>query len=1261
MMRMVIACLLCTISLHAQTRISGVVNIYTPVLLIPVMCNQDVVVEQPYGFKPGDRVIIIQMKGASINTADSQPFGDLVALGSCGNLEFGIIKAVNGNVITLVTRLVNSYDVRASVQLIRVAGYVDVTISGTVRAKPWDGRTGGVVALEASGTVTFQADIDVNGAGFTGGLRSLNYATCSRTGFVYTMASGYGAQKGEGVAVSSPIYEAGRGKLANGGGGGVDHNSGGGGGGNAAAGGRGGDQWVGCSRVISNGASGGIALPYARNVAKIYLGGGGGGGHQNNGVGTNGAPGGGIVILRAISIDGANRSISAAGSGVTAISGNDAGGGGGAGGSIWIDCAQITSPLRAIVAGGAGGSANTSAAHGVGGGGGGGAVLSPLLARSPLLQLRLQGGSTGYNVPFRNTADSNLQAAPGGQGMFIEGFNVPEGAFSLQPITVNATPDTIVCSGTVVTFIARARGGTGNYTIAWRRSNGQVMDFGASIRYSISAPTQLIVNVSDDAGCMGEDTVTVNLLSVPRVSIDTVDVGTLSACRLWRDTSLLVRNLDSVSVTVTGVAPQSPLISTPGLPTLPLTIPPGGSFRIPIRMVSFPKGTFVLPVLVSVRSCDTVLTTFVKGSSALISAELTPDSVMLPPSPSCDEVNFLKSLTFTNRSSVDVMIPTVLSSGQLSTIAPTFPRVVKAGTSLEITVQFRPTVSNQKGALRVPWVAAGCEDTLTTVFLANIQPTQWTVSDTVLDFGHVLECDSRRDTSVVVRNLGERTMTFTMSPRGPLSFSTTAPSSFTLQPNETFEIPFDVHPLGVGAQTGELKIVASPCNDTVTVALRVIVDSVRFIVPDTVSFGTIISCKERARSQSIPIANVSSDGVLGRVASFTTSSPFTWTVRIGDTITTWADLIASITFEPLNDGDYLDSIILNMGPCSQRSVIYMRGRRESAVLEGTPALAFPILRIGDTTVLRAFYTNAGLRALTVTTVQAPTQPFFLASIQPPLPTILKPGDTLTVDVKGASVPGRYSSNITVISDDPCNLSVNTLLTIEAKGRTTLHIPRLTGTVGQLVNIPVILDSIEGVQDSMLRTFQCVVQFNRNVLTPMMEGGKEGVVREVQISDSLVSVRCSGRWNRGDTIAVIPCTVLLALENSVPLDLSDALPFAWGEVPTDVIQLDGLLDVQEICAGRDLRIVRLIGGLRNAKIVPNPVQDIMNIWYESTAATEGTLRIVDATGRYVLQRELTLEQGTHVVPISVEHVAVGSYTVMLHVGTFDSSFSLIITR
>ena len=77
------------VSAVAQTQISGVVNIYTPVLAIPSSCGQDLYVESSTGFKPGDRVVIMQMKGAAINTSDSPQFGDviqIVLLRPCGSV-----------------------------------------------------------------------------------------------------------------------------------------------------------------------------------------------------------------------------------------------------------------------------------------------------------------------------------------------------------------------------------------------------------------------------------------------------------------------------------------------------------------------------------------------------------------------------------------------------------------------------------------------------------------------------------------------------------------------------------------------------------------------------------------------------------------------------------------------------------------------------------------------------------------------------------------------------------------------------------------------------------------------------------------------------------------------------------------------------------------------------------------------------------------------------------------------------------------------
>src|SRR5262249_19597319 len=147
--------------------------------------------------------------------------------------------------------------------------------------------------------------------------------------YFYSISSGEGGQKGEGIASYKMGYEAGRGALANGGGGGNHVNSGGAGGSNYSRGGQGGNQWNGGCSAISIGGIGGDSLKYDNSINKIYLGGGGGGGHQNDNLGTAGANGGGILIVRADSIAGNNHFILADGFDVLASAGYDGAGGGG--------------------------------------------------------------------------------------------------------------------------------------------------------------------------------------------------------------------------------------------------------------------------------------------------------------------------------------------------------------------------------------------------------------------------------------------------------------------------------------------------------------------------------------------------------------------------------------------------------------------------------------------------------------------------------------------------------------------------------------------------------------------------------------------------------------------------------------------------------------------------------------------------------------------------------------------------------------------
>ncbi|MFN6377817.1 MAG: HYR domain-containing protein, partial [Flavobacteriales bacterium] len=386
----------------ANASISGVINTYAPVSAIgtnTVTIGTTTGASTP--FAAGNKVLLIQMKGASYNTSDNSLHGDISSLGNAGNYEFSRVVSVAGNVITLQQNIVNSYDIAGVVQLVRIPEYANATVTATLTALDWNGATGGILAFDASGTLTMNANISVQGNGFRGGAVSTNFfdGCPGVAGFVYPSPSGLSGQKGESISlpqsIASVLQNSGRGKIINGGGGGNDANAGGGGGSNAGAGGNGGFEWNGCGSIVRGGIAGVSLLSQLNNGNRLFLGGGGGGGHQNNGGATAGGDGGGIVVIHANSITPNGFSISARGDNALNAA-NDGAGAGGAGGSILISTNIVSAPLVLNAAGGNGG--NTSSGHGPGAGGGGGYVWHSGSTLPTNISTILTGGNAGTDA-----------------------------------------------------------------------------------------------------------------------------------------------------------------------------------------------------------------------------------------------------------------------------------------------------------------------------------------------------------------------------------------------------------------------------------------------------------------------------------------------------------------------------------------------------------------------------------------------------------------------------------------------------------------------------------------------------------------------------------------------------------------------------------------------------------------------------------------------------------------------------------------------
>ena len=385
----------------SSQNINGIVNSYARVTAINTSTNVatiDNLSGSIIDFDAGQKVLLIQMKGATIQGSNTASFGDITAYNNAGNYEMATIQLLNdaggGRYEITLDNILRSYTPGIPggyVQVVSVPQYTNVTVDGTVTAAPWNDTqgVGGIVTFEVSGSLTLGANIDVSGQGFAGGIVNVTPDGGCTNSLDYARDAGTGggtrhARKGLGITGEIANMEYGRGNLANGGGGGNSHNAGGGGGGNFTEGGIGGTGWPGagtCTGGVANGGGlGGVALDYNPGTNKIFLGGGGGGGQQNNSAATPGGNGGGIILIRTSILTSdcnGTHELIADGNAANTTTGNDGAGGGGAGGVILLEANtyDFTCPINAHAHGGNGADVNHPSAHGGGGGGGVGALL----------------------------------------------------------------------------------------------------------------------------------------------------------------------------------------------------------------------------------------------------------------------------------------------------------------------------------------------------------------------------------------------------------------------------------------------------------------------------------------------------------------------------------------------------------------------------------------------------------------------------------------------------------------------------------------------------------------------------------------------------------------------------------------------------------------------------------------------------------------------------------------------------------------------
>jgi uncharacterized repeat protein (TIGR01451 family) len=560
--------------------LSGIVNTYYPGTATAAAGTSTIVLGPASGaatpIAVGDLLLVIQMQDAAIDSSNTGAYGDGVAgdpasgstaLNSSGLYEYTVatsaVPLLGGSLTVGGTGLINTYTSLAPTptqgqrdfQVIRIPQYIAATVTAALTAAPFNGSTGGVLALDVDGALNLNGVVvSVAQEGFRAGLGRQLAGGAGGTGtdYVNLSANPFHAQKGEGIA-GTPQYvydsrsattvnnlvdgypngSTARGAPGTAGGGGTDphpsandQNTGGGGGANGGAGGMGGNSW---NTNLAVGGFGGTA--FAASAARLTAGAGGGAGTRNNSGGianaSSGGNGGGIVMIRAGSVTGTGTITADGGTGVTPA--NDGGGGGGAGGSIVV--VTQTGALGGLTTNARGGvgtdawptdAGGAADYHGPGGGGGGGVVLTTSVPGT----FNLNGGANGTTT----TDLAAFGATPGTAGThsIITANQVPGTGSGAQ-----CTSDLTIGKNHTDPFV---RGSTGTYTLTVSNVGGTATSGTTTVTDTL--PAGLTPTVATGTGwtcgiavqtvtCTSTDVVTSNG-SYPGISI-TVNVAQSAA------------------------------------------------------------------------------------------------------------------------------------------------------------------------------------------------------------------------------------------------------------------------------------------------------------------------------------------------------------------------------------------------------------------------------------------------------------------------------------------------------------------------------------------------------------------------------------------------------------------------------------------------------------------------------------------------------------------------------------------------------------
>jgi large repetitive protein len=230
---------------------------------------------------------------------------------------------------------------------------------------------------------------------------------------------------------------------------------------------------------------------------------------------------------------------------------------------------------------------------------------------------------------------------------------------------------------------------------------------------------------------------------------------------------------------------------------------------------------------------------------------------------------------------------------------------------------------------------------------------------------------------------------------------------------------------------------------------------------------------------------------------------------------------------------------------------------------------------------------------------------------------------------GTYIVKTTDSNGCVADSDPLNIQMGIASSV-------ITIPRLTATPGQVLRIPIILESSQYLEAAGVRSFTGTVSFNRTLLHPLSAPfSDQGERRRVQVS---------GQYTQpSGTLVELECMALLGDREITDVTFED---FAWDQSGVQVSLAPGEVHM-DLCLEGGTRLYYSTGQTLLKQNWPNPFNAMTMIEYEVIEQATMQLFVTDMNGRRVATLvDGPMPPGRYLAGFDASGLASGQYLYIL---------------